>query len=83
MTAQQHPRGPRTAAARRPRSGPRLTLSQSLWTSDSASCLQDIKLSIQPSRVGMVVGSRLRTGEASAGARPTSSILVSMALGRG
>jgi hypothetical protein len=31
----------------------------------------------------MVVGSRLRTGDASAGARPTSSILVSIAVFRG
>ncbi len=55
------------------------TLSQSLWTSTSASCLQVIKLSIQPSSVGMVAGSAW-TGDRSAGALPTSSMLVSMAL---
>jgi hypothetical protein len=54
------------------------TFSQSLCTSTSASCLQLIKLSIQPSKVGIVAGSRL-TGASSAGAgRPTSSMLVSM-----
>lgn len=56
-----------------------LTLSQSLWTSASANCLQLIKLSIQPSSVGMVAGS-LGTGDTSAGALPTSSIFVSMML---
>jgi hypothetical protein len=54
-----------------------LTLSQRRWTSLSASCLQDIRLSIQPSRVGTVAGS-VCTGDTSAGALPASSILVSM-----
>lgn len=57
-----------------------LTFSQSLCTSDSASCLQVIKLSIQPSSVGMVVGSVGGAGAISVGTRPTSSILVSMLL---
>lgn len=55
-----------------------LTFSHSLWTSDSASCLQVIKLSIQPSSVGMVVGSRGGAAGKSAGTRPTSSMFVSM-----
>lgn len=57
----------------------RLTFSQSLWTSTSASCLHFIKLSIQPSSVGIDAGS-VCTGDTSAGARPTSSMLVSMSL---
>lgn len=57
--------------------GGMLTLSQSLWTSASASCLQFIKLSIQPSSVGIEAGS-FWTGDTSAGALPTSSMLVSM-----
>lgn len=58
-----------------------LTLSQSLCTSASASCLQLIKLSIHPSSVGMVAGS-LMTGDTSVGGLPTSSILVSMSCER-
>lgn len=54
------------------------TFSQSLWTSDSASCLQFIKLSIQPSSVGMVVGSIGGIGATSAGTLPTSSIVASI-----
>jgi len=46
------------------------TFSHSLWTSDSLSCLHCIKLSIQPSRVGMLVGSTL-IGPRSGGMRPT------------
>jgi hypothetical protein len=52
------------------------TFSHSLWTSTSASCLQFIRLSIHPSRVGMVAGSAFDVS--SAGARPTSSMFVSM-----
>lgn len=55
----------------------RRTFSHSLWTSTSASCLQFIKLSIHPSSVGMVAGSRL-AGASSAGTRPTSSMFVSI-----
>lgn len=55
-----------------------LTFSQSLCTSASASCLQVIRLSIHPSRVGMVVGSVVGAGARSVGTRPTSSMLVSM-----
>lgn len=58
------------------RRGP--TFSQSLWTSISGSCLQAIRPSIQPSRVGTVVGSRVTADVSSAGARPTSSMLVSI-----
>lgn len=56
-----------------------LTFSQSLCTSVSLSCLQFMRLSIQPSRVGTDAGS-VCTGDTSAGALPTSSILVSMML---
>lgn len=56
------------------------TFSHNLWTSDSANCLQLIKLSIQPSSVGMVAGSKLDE-VSSAGTRPTSSIFVSMVVG--
>lgn len=59
------------------------TLSQSLCTSLSTSCLQFIRLSIQPSRVGMVVGSEVGAEESCIGSGIlTSSILVSMAVGR-
>lgn len=57
--------------------GKKRTFSHSLWTSTSASCLQVIRLSIQPSRVGMVAGSAL-DDIGSAGARPTSSMFVSI-----
>jgi hypothetical protein len=55
----------------------RRTFSHSLWTSVSASCLHCIKLSIQPSRVGIVAGSRLAE-VSSVGTRPTSSMFVSI-----
>jgi hypothetical protein len=69
--------GPVKKVAAAAREGKRRTFSHSLWTSTSASCLQDIRLSIQPSRVGMVAGSRLADVSPS-GARPTSSMLVSI-----
>lgn len=55
-----------------------LTFSHSLCTSDSASCLHDMRLSIQPSTLGMVVGSVGGAGARSVGTRPTSSMFVSM-----
>jgi len=57
----------------------KLAFSQSRMTSCSASCLQFIKLSIQPSSVGIVAGSWVGADGRSAGTRPTSSIFVSMA----
>lgn len=55
------------------------TLSQSRCTSSSFSCLQLIRLSIQPSSVGTVVGSALRVDSwLGSGSFPTSSMLVSM-----
>lgn len=54
------------------------TLSHNLCTSLSASCLQLIKLSIQPSSVGMVVGSVAGTDDICIGSVLTSSMLVSM-----
>lgn len=56
----------------------KLTFSHSLCTSDSASCLQVIKASIQPSKVGIVVGSRGGAAGRSVGTRPTSSMFVSI-----
>lgn len=54
------------------------TLSHNLCTSLSASCLQLIKLSIQPSSVGIVVGSVAGTDDICIGSVLTSSMLVSM-----
>ena len=55
------------------------TLSQSLWTSCSASCLQSIKLSTHPSRVGIDNGSNVVVDNwCGSGILPTSSIFVSM-----
>lgn len=59
------------------------TLSHSLCTSLSASCLQFMRLSIQPSRVGIVVGSDVGTDDICMGSGIlTSSMLVSMIAGR-
>lgn len=55
----------------------RLTMSHSLWTSASDSCLQFIRFSIHCSSVDLVAGS-VCTGATSAGTRPTSSIFVSI-----
>lgn len=55
-----------------------LTFSHNLCTSDSASCLQLIKLSIHRSMLGIVVGSVGGAGARSVGTRPTSSMFVSM-----
>ena len=57
------------------------TFSQSLCTSVSANCLHVIKLSIHPSRVGIEAGSEAGDNLDGSGARPTSSILVSMMFG--
>lgn len=54
-----------------------LTMSHSLWTSASDSCLQFIRFSIHCSSVDLVAGS-VCTGDTSAGTLPTSSIFVSM-----
>lgn len=59
------------------------TLSHSLCTSLSASCLQLMRLSIQPSSVGIVVGSDVGADDSCMGSGIfTSSILVSMVAGR-
>jgi hypothetical protein len=59
------------------------TLSHSLCTSLSASCLQLMRLSIQPSSVGIVVGSEAGADDSCMGSGIlTSSILVSMVAGR-
>jgi len=59
------------------------TFSQSLCTSLSASCLQLMRLSIQPSSVGIVVGSVVRTDDSCIGSGIlTSSMLVSMTAGQ-
>jgi hypothetical protein len=59
------------------------TFSHSLCTSLSASCLQLIRLSIQPSSVGIVVGSDVGADDSCMGSGIlTSSMLVSMAAGR-
>lgn len=59
------------------------TLSHSLCTSLSANCLQFIRLSIQPSRVGIVVGSDVGADDSCMGSGIlTSSMLVSMIAGR-
>jgi hypothetical protein len=56
-----------------------ITLSHSRCTSLSASCLQFMRLSIQPSSVGIVVGSLEGTDESAMGSGIlTSSMLVSM-----
>lgn len=52
--------------------GDRHTLSHNLWTSFSASCLQFIKLSIQPSRVGIDAGSVAGDNLCGSGAFPMS-----------
>jgi hypothetical protein len=58
------------------------TFSQSLCTSLSASCLQVMRLSIQPSRVGIVVGSVVGADDSCMGSGIfTSSIFVSMVAG--
>jgi hypothetical protein len=58
------------------------TLSHSLCTSLSASCLQLIRLSIQPSNVGIVVGSEVGADDSCIGSGIfTSSMLVSMVAG--
>jgi hypothetical protein len=54
------------------------TFSHSLWTSTSASCLQLIKLSIQPSKVGIEAVSVEGDSLEGSGTLPTSSMLVSM-----
>lgn len=55
------------------------TFSHSLCTSLSASCLQVIRLSIQPSRVGIVAGSEAGADDSCIGSGIlTSSMLVSM-----
>lgn len=55
------------------------TFSHNLWTSTSASCLQAIKLSIHPSKVGIDAGSAVVEGSlAGSGNLPTSSMLVSI-----
>jgi hypothetical protein len=55
------------------------TFSHSLCTSLSASCLQLMRLSIQPSRVGMVAGSDAGADDSCMGSGIlTSSMLVSM-----
>lgn len=56
------------------------TLSQSLWTSCSASCLHVIKFSIHPSRIGIDAGSVVGDNLVGEGTRPTSSIFVSIVL---
>lgn len=72
------PLGCQQSPARRSR-----TFSHSLWTSLSANCLQLIRLSIQPSRVGIVAGSEAGAEESCMGSGIlTSSMLVSMAAGR-
>lgn len=75
----QGPRAVADAPISRGAEGRRRTFSHSLCTSASASCLQFIRLSIQPSSVGMVVGSRAGWADSSVGTRPTSSMFVSMA----
>jgi hypothetical protein len=58
------------------------TFSQSRCTSLSANCLQLMRLSIQPSRVGIVVGSVVGADDSCMGSGIfTSSILVSMVAG--
>jgi hypothetical protein len=57
-----------------------LAFSQSRWTSASDSCLQAIKLSIQPSSVGIAGGSEGAVIGRS-GLGPTSSMLVSIVYG--
>jgi hypothetical protein len=54
------------------------TFSHNRWTSTSANCLHCMRLSIQPSRVGIEAGSDAGESLAGSAARPTSSILVSM-----
>ena len=59
------------------------TLSHSLCTSLSANCLHCIRLSIQPSRVGIVAGSDAGADESCIGSGIfTSSMFVSMAAAR-
>lgn len=55
-----------------------VTFSHNLWTSTSANCLHVIKLSIQPSRVGIEAGSDTGDSLDGSGALPTSSMFVSM-----
>ena len=58
------------------------TFSHSLCTSLSASCLQLMRLSIQPSRVGIVAGSDAGADDSCMGSGIlTSSMLVSMVAG--
>src|SRR4051812_24578229 len=54
------------------------TLSQSLCTSCSASCLHVIKLSIHPSRIGIDAGSVVGDSLVGDGTLPTSSMFVSI-----
>jgi hypothetical protein len=54
------------------------TFSHSLCTSLSASCLHVIRLSIQPSSVGIVVGSVVGTDDIGMGSDLTSSMFVSI-----
>jgi hypothetical protein len=58
------------------------TFSHSLWTSLSASCLHVMRLSIQPSSVGIVAGSEAGADDRCTGSGIlTSSMLVSMVVG--
>lgn len=49
------------------------TLSHNLWTSFSANCLQFIRLSIQPSKVGIDAGSEAGESRVGSGSLPTST----------